>query len=193
MATITVFQHLTLDGVMQGPGGPDEDSRGGFVHGGWAARHAGEQPDGFLGDFWTGGFAWLFGHRTYCDLLRHWTTTPEPNPFADGLVNTPKYVVSRSADTELGYPNSTLLAGEAAETVAALKEQATGALVVMGSGDLIDALRPAGLIDDYLLLINPVVLGSGRRMFGAGETSDLTLRKVLTSPAGVISAHYTTR
>lgn len=193
MATVTVFQHLTLDGVMQGPGGRDEDPRDGFRHGGWAARHAGEQPDGFLGDFWSGESAWLFGHRTYADLLRHWTTTPEPNPFAEGLVNTPKYVVSRSAGTQLEYPNSTLLAGDAAETVAALKERLTGTLVIMGSGDLIDALRPAGLIDDYLLLINPVVVGSGRRMFGPGEPADLILRRVLTSPTGVISAHYTTR
>lgn len=192
MATITVFQHLSLDGVMQAPGRPDEDLRGGFEHGGWACAYAGEQPDGFLGDFWSAGFAWLFGHRTYTDVLGHWTTTPEPNPFAESLVAIPKYVVSRSADTELAHPNSTLLAGEAVETVAALKERLTGTLVVMGSGDLIDALRPAGLIDDYQLLINPLVLGSGRRMFGPGEVSELTLRRVLTSSTGVISAHYST-
>ena len=121
MATITIFQSVTLDGVLQGPGRADEDTRGGFAHGGWADGYADEVSMQFVAEGLSAGGALLFGRRTYEDLLGFWTTTPDPNPFTDVLVHSPKYVVSRSADRTPAHPSSTLLAGEAAQTVADLK------------------------------------------------------------------------
>jgi dihydrofolate reductase len=108
MATITIFESVALDGVLRGPGRPDEDTRGGFTHGGWAAPYADEVSMQFAGEGLATGGGLLFGRRTYEDLLGFWTTTPEPNPFTEVLVHSPKYVVSRSAETTLAYPHSTL-------------------------------------------------------------------------------------
>ena len=105
--TITVFESVTLDGVMQAPGRADEDTRGGFTHGGWAQPYQDEVAMRFAGEGMSKDGALLFWHRTYDDLLGFWTTTPDPNPFTDVLVSTPKYVASRDGDTELGYPNPT--------------------------------------------------------------------------------------
>jgi dihydrofolate reductase len=101
MATITIFESVALDGVLRGPGRPDEDTRGGFTHGGWAAPYADEVSMQFAGEGLATGGGLLFGRRTYEDLLGFWTTTPEPNPFTEVLVHSPKYVVSRSAETTL--------------------------------------------------------------------------------------------
>ncbi|WP_308465625.1 dihydrofolate reductase family protein [Rathayibacter soli] len=192
MATISVFQSITLDGVMQGPGRPGEDTRGGFTQSGWADGYQDEVSMQFAGEGMSRTGALLFGHRTYDDLLHHWTTTPEPNPFADVLVGSPKYVVSRSADTELTYANSTLLAGDAVDRVRTLKGQVDGTLMIMGSGELIRSLHGAGLIDEYILQIFPIVLGSGTTLFGAGSPTNLTLTRSLATTTGVIVAQYTT-
>lgn len=193
MATISVFQSITLDGVMQGPGRPDEDTREGFTHGGWADGYQDEVSMQFAGEGMSRTGAMLFGHRTYDDLLHHWTTTPEPNPFADVLVGSPKYVVSRSADTELTYPNSTLLAGDAVDRVRSLKGEVDGTLMIMGSGALIRSLYAAGLIDEYILHIFPIVLGSGATLFAKGTRTNLTLTRSVATTTGVIIAQYTTR
>jgi dihydrofolate reductase len=192
MATISVLQNLTLDGVMQAPGGKDEDTRGGFSGGGWSAGYTDEVAGQLVAEGLASTGALLFGHRTYSDLLDHWTTTPEPNPFAEALLQTQKYVVSRDAATELTYPASTLLSGEAVETVAGLRDRVEGTLTIMGSGELIRSLQPAGLIDHYLLLIHPIVLGSGQRMFAEGR-SDLELRRATTTKTGLIVAEYAAR
>lgn len=110
MATISIFEGVTLDGVMQGPGRADEDSRGGFVHSGWADGLSDEVAMQAADEEMAHSVAMLFGHKTYDDLLGHWSAVSEPNPFTGALVNGRKYVVSRSADTTLAYPNSTLLA-----------------------------------------------------------------------------------
>lgn len=193
MATISVFQSITLDGVMQGPGRPDEDTREGFTHGGWADGYQDEVSMQFAGEGMSRTGAMLFGHRTYDDLLHHWTTTPEPNPFADVLVGSPKYVVSRSADTELTYPNSTLLAGDAVDRVRSLKGEVDGTLMIMGSGALIRSLYAPGLIDEYILHIFPIVLGSGATLFAKGTRTNLTLTRSVATTTGVIIAQYTTR
>lgn len=137
MTKIRVFQSITLDGVMQGPGRADEDTREGFTHGGWANGFQDEVSGRFAGEGMSRSGALLFGHRTYDDVLGFWTTTSEPNPFADVLLRTTKYVVSRSADTRLPHPNSTLLSGDAVDRVSALKEELDGDLMIMGSGELI--------------------------------------------------------
>jgi len=193
MTTISVFQSITLDGVMQGPGRADEDTRGGFNEGGWADGYQDEVSMQFAVEGMSREGALLLGHRTYEDLLGHWTTTPEPNPFADVLVSSPKYVASRSADTELSYPNSILLAGEAVHRVASLKGEVNGDLMIMGSGKLIRSLHDAGLIDEYILEIYPIVLGSGTKLFSEGNRIGLTLTRSITTTTGVIIAQYSTR
>jgi len=193
MATITLFESVTLDGVLQAPGGEDEDTRGGFAHGGWAGGYADEVSMQFVGEDMAKAGGLLFGRRTYEHLLGYWTTTPNPNPFTEVLVHSPKYVVSRSADTGLDYPNSTLLAGDAVQTVAALKERVDADLTILGSGELVRALHAADLIDAYVLQIHPIVLGSGTRLFGEGDRQNLTLERAIPTTTGVLIAQYAAR
>ncbi|MGV8979486.1 MAG: dihydrofolate reductase family protein [Cellulomonas sp.] len=190
MATVSVFQSMTLDGVMQGPGRPDEDTRGGFTAGGWARGYEDDVSMRFAAEGMASRGALLFGHRTYDDVLGAWTRAPQPNPFTDVLTRSPKFVVSRSVDSRLGYPNSTLLAGEATQTVAALREQVDGALTILGSGQLVRSLHAAGLIDQYILQIYPIVLGSGAQLFAESDRVDLTLERSITTTTGVIIAQY---
>jgi dihydrofolate reductase len=193
LTTITVFQSITLDGVMQGLGHPEEDTRGGFVHGGWGEGYQDEVSAGFAAEGMSQQGALLFGRRTYQGLLGFWTSFPHPNPFTEVLVNSPKYVTSRDPGTELAYPHSELLAGEAAETVRALKEQSELPLTVMGSGELVRTLHAAGLVDEYVLQIHPIVLGSGTRLFGAADRTDLQLVRSVPTTTGVIIATYSVR
>jgi len=190
MAAITVFESVTLDGVMQGPGRADEDTRGGFARGGWADGYQDEVSMQVAAEGMSSGGGLLFGRRTYDDLLGHWTAIG-PNPFVDALVGSEKFVVSRSADTELAYPNSELLAGEAVSTVAGLKGRSARDLTILGSGELVRALHAAGLVDRYLLQIHPLVLGSGARLFGASDRVDVRLERSIPTTTGVVIAEYT--
>jgi dihydrofolate reductase len=192
MTKISAFESVTLDGVMQGPGRADEDTRGGFKHGGWANGYQDSVSMEFAAEGMAAGGALLFGHRTYQDLLGFWTTTTEPNPFTAVLLNSQKYVVSRSSATELEYPNSTLLAGDAGQTVAGLHENDDGDLTILGSGELVRTLQKDGLVDEYILQIHPVLLGSGTRLFDEGERVDLILERAITTTTGVIIAQYST-
>ncbi len=191
MAKIVVINHLTLDGVMQSPGRADEDTRGGFKHGGWGSRHSDEE---LLSAVYgrveeSGGLRLLLGRRTYEEMLGYWNT--QDSPFKDQLNNAPKFVASRTLREPLRWPNSTLVNGEAAEAVAELKRQAPGDLFVMGSGELIETLMRCGLIDEYLLVIHPLVLGTGRRMFADGlPSADLRLAHSTTTARGVLIASY---
>lgn len=193
MSTITAFQNITLDGVMQGPGRDDEDPRNGFTHGGWSNGYQDEVLGGFLAEGLAQESGLLFGRRTYEDVLGYWTSTSEPNPFTDVLVASPKYVVSRSAETELGHPNSELLVGDAVEQVAALRERSALPLMIMGSGELVRALHARQLIDEYVLLIHPIVLGSGSQLFGEADRVDLELRRSIPTTTGVLIAQYGVR
>lgn len=193
MGRIVVMNHLTLDGVMQGPGRPDEDTRGGFAEGGWASRSAaaGDAAAQAMGERMAagGGLAgWLFGRRTYDDLLARWNR--EGGPFKDALNETPKYVVSTTLTEPLPWPNSTLLRGDIPEVVRTLKAQTSGVLGIMGSGELIKALLPADVIDEYLLMIHPLILGTGRRLFPEQVKLPLRLTECVTSSAGVVIATY---
>lgn len=193
MGRIVVMNHLTLDGVMQGPGRPDEDTRGGFAEGGWASRSAaaGDSTGQAMGERMSagGGLAgWLFGRRTYEDLLTHWNR--EGGPFKDALNQAPKYVVSTTLTEPLPWPNSTLIRDNIPEAVRTLKAQATGVLAIMGSGELIRSLMAVDLIDEYLLMIHPLVLGAGRRLFPDKMHLPLRLTDCLSSPGGVVIATY---
>jgi dihydrofolate reductase len=166
MSTIEVVNHVTLDGVMQAPAHPDEDRRGGFEHGGWAVPYQDDVQGEYMGArMGRGGGALLFGRWTYDKMQSAWTQQPEDNPVRQVLERNTKYVVSRS-DRPVEWVNSELVTGDAAEVVADLKSRTEGNLVILGSGELIQALLPHGLIDAFLLTIHPLVLGSGRRLFG---------------------------
>jgi dihydrofolate reductase len=188
------MNHVTLDGVMQGPGRPDEDTRGGFTKGGWGQRSA--APDDAAGKAMGermaagGGLAgWLFGRQTYEGLLSYWNA--QGGPFMDGLNNSPKYVASTTLEDPLPWPNSTLLRGDVPEAVRALKAQPGGVLAIMGSGELIGSLMAADVIDEYLLMIHPLVLGTGRRLFPDGVQVALRLiESATTTSTGIVIATY---
>ena len=187
---LVVLNHLTLDGVLQAPGGPEEDTRGGFQHGGWAIPGNDEVMGRRLGErSGAPGGGLLLGRRSYEQMLAHWNETG--GPFKDQLNESPKYVASSTASTELGWPNSTLLHGDVPASIAELKERPGGDLTIMGSGRLIRSLLPHGLIDEYLLMIHPVVLGSGQRLF-EHEDHLTRLRLVDCTPTstGVLMATY---
>jgi dihydrofolate reductase len=186
---VVVINHVSLDGVMQGPGHPDEDTRGGFRHGGWAQNDNDPAMGAAMGERMGPGFSWLFGHWTYDSLLGHWNEVG--GPFKDPLNNVTKYVVSSDPETVLPWPNSTLIAGDVPAQIAALRLRPGGNLVVMGSGALVRSLLPHGLIDEIFLMIHPVVLGSGQQLFGREEAAH-PLRLVSSSQtaSGVILAVY---
>ena len=189
MSKLVVVENLSLDGVMQAPGRPDEDTRGGFDRGGWAVQALEKDPEAtqasMAGHNETG--AMLFGRRTYEDVLGHWLSTPEPNPFTEILEKTPKYVASRTLTEPLAHPNSTLLKGDAIDEVAALKQESGRDLVVLGSGVLVRDLATAGLIDEYVLTTIPVVLGSGTRLFGDTYIALQVVNSVTTSTGIVVA------
>ena len=187
MSKVVVLTNLTLDGVMQAPGRPEEDRRGGFEHGGWAAPYAAMEATG--NNFASAG-ALLFGRRTYENFYAFWPKQTN-SPYTEFLNTIQKYVASTTLKEPLPWSNSTLLKGDAAQAVSQLKQQPGKDLLIMGSGELIQSLMRANLIDDYVLLIHPLVLGSGRRLFPDGGAA-ATLRLVATSTTdkGVVIATY---
>jgi dihydrofolate reductase len=188
MGKVIVMNHLTLDGVMQGPGRADEDTRDGFAHGGWAVPRGDEAIVTKMGEQMGGDRAFLFGRRTYQDLLASWNA--QGGPFKDALNNAPKYVASSDPAARLQWPNSTLLHGDVPAAVADLKQRSGTKLVIMGSGVLIGSLMAANLIDEYLLMIHPLVLGTGRRLFPAGVQVPLRLADGVITATGVVIASY---
>jgi dihydrofolate reductase len=190
MRKVVVFNHVTLDGVMQAPGRPDEDRRGGFVHGGWASPRNDAIMGSVVAEGMASGADLLLGRRTYKDFAAFWPKQVD-NPFTPVLDKAHKYVVSRTLEQPLAWMNSTLLEGDAAEAIARLKEQPGNDLVVLGSGDLVQSLMRANLIDQYVLLIHPLVLGSGRRLFAdGGPGATLRLVDTKTTTTGVVIATY---
>lgn len=190
MRKIVVVESLTLDGVMQAPGRADEDVRGGFEHGGWAVPYNDEVMGKEMGKG-MGNTDLLFGRRTYEDFYSFWPNQKDPNPFTEVLNNTQKYVASTKLKNPLPWINSTLLKGDAARTVAKLKKQPGKDIGVLGSGKLVQTLMQHGLVDEYLLLIHPLVLGSGRRLFANGSPlAALELVNSVTTTTGVTIATF---
>ena len=190
MSRLVVNENLTLDGVMQSPAGPDEDRRDGFEHGGWAPPYFDQVMGDVAAEGMAKGGAMLFGRRTFEQFASFWSTQPDDNPFAAVLNDRQKYVASRTLEEPLSWSNSTLLQGDAMEAVAELEEQPDD-LVVLGSGELVGSLMRAGLVDEYVLLIHPLVLGSGRRLFpDSGASTALRLVDTKTTTTGVVIATY---
>jgi dihydrofolate reductase len=189
MRRVVVINHVTLDGVMQGPGRPDEDTRGGFEYGGWAVANNDDVIGAALGERMAESGGLLLGRRSYEDMLGYWNT--QDSPFKDALNMAPKHVASRTLREPLPWPNSTLLKGDVADAVVELKKHPGKDLGIMGSGELIHSLMPARLIDEYLLMIHPLVLGSGRRLFpDDGAAQPLRLVDSKTATTGVLIATY---
>jgi dihydrofolate reductase len=190
MGKVIVMNWVTLDGVMQSPGRPDEDTRDGFEHGGWATPYSNQAIGAAMGERMGRDYAWLFGRWSYEELLASWNA--QGGPFRDALNNAQKYVATSNPATRLEWPNSTLAHGDVPATVADLKQSSGANLVIMGSGVLIGSLMAADLIDEYLLMIAPLVLGSGRRMFTDGAQASLRLVDSRSTSTGALIAIYET-
>ena len=190
MGKLTVFTSVTLDGVMQAPGRPDEDTRGGFRHGGWAQPYNDPVMGKVAEDGMAGGGAILLGRRTYEDFAAFWPRQKD-NPFTDALNKTQKYVASTTLKEPLKWANSTLLQGHASKAVEEIKARPDGDMVVLGSGELVKTLMQHDLIDTYMLLIHPLVLGTGRRLFADGiPMAKLKVVDTKTTTTGVVIVTY---
>ena len=194
MRSITVTLWVSLDGVVQGLGRPDEDTRGGFTHGGWGPQY----NDEVMGREMAKGMAkpgdMLFGRRTWQDFITVWARSTDGNPFTTAMNAATKYVVSRTMQDADAWQNSILLRGDAAGTVAKLKTQSDRDLAIIGSASLVRSLHAAGLIDHYTLVICPLTLGSGERLFeGPAPVTQFELTRSVATTKGVIIARYTRR
>jgi dihydrofolate reductase len=187
---LVVGTFLSVDGVMQAPGGPEEDPSGGFTHGGWTFPHW-DDAMGQIIDEWTQqADALLLGRKTYEIFAAHWPHVSDDDPIAAKLNSVRKYVASTTLD-RLEWNNSTLINGDVAEEIAKLKSEPGGEIQVLGSGGLIQTLMRHDLVDEYRLWVFPVVLGSGKRLFGDEATPrGLRLIDTRTSSTGVVIHRY---
>jgi dihydrofolate reductase len=189
MRRLVVNTFLTLDGVMQAPGGPEEDPSGGFTHGGWSAPHWDDAMGVRMAEFMGRPFDLLLGRRTYEIFAAHWPHARD-QPGADVLNCARKYVASRTLSS-VEWENSTLLEGAAAEAVARLKEEDGPEIQVHGSGNLIQTLLANDLVDEVSLWTFPVVLGRGKRLFADGALPrSLTLVDSAVFGTGVVAMRY---
>jgi dihydrofolate reductase len=189
MSRLTAIESITLDGVMQAPGRPDEDERGGFAHGGWAVPYADEVMGRAMGERMERDGVLVLGRRTYEDLFGYWPKQKD-NPYTERLNSTQKYVASTTLSEPVPWENSSLLEGDAVEAVAALKRKGGTNMGIIGSGELLRSLMRFDLIDEFLLLIHPLVLGTGQRLFPDGVHMPLQLADSVTTTTGVVIGTY---
>ena len=194
MRSITVTMWVSLDGVVQGLGRADEDTRGGFTHGGWGERY----DDEVMGQEMARSMArpgdMLLGRRTWEDFITAWGRAADGNPVSTHMNAATKYVVSRTLKDADAWQNSVLLRGDAAGTVAELKTRPGHDLSIIGSASLVRSLHTAALIDRYTLVICPLTLGTGARLFeGPAPLTEFDLAGSVTTTKRVIIAHYTRR
>jgi dihydrofolate reductase len=189
MRRLIVQTFLTLDGVMQAPGGPGEDDEGGFKQGGWSVTYWDDQMGEVMGEATSKPFAMVLGRKTYDIMAAYWPTAPEDTG-AKVFNDATKYVASRSP-RKLDWSNSALIEGDAAEGLATLKKEDGPELQVHGSGNLIQTLLRNNLVDEYRLWIFPLVIGSGKRLFADGAIpSGLKLVDSTISTTGVVIGRY---
>lgn len=177
MRSLVVTEFLSLDGVMQSPGDPQEDTDGGFQHGGWQRPYFDEVMGAAAATGMATTVAYLFGRRTYELMARFWPAAPADDPFGAHLNGMVKYVASTTLRS-LSWANSQLLEGDVVQAVAGLKEQPGGSICVLGSGGLVQTLARHDLVDEYALTVSPILLGGGKRLF---RDADLFRRLTLVS------------
>lgn len=192
MRRLTVTMFTSLDGVVQAPGGPDEDTSGGFRYGGWLVPHF----DDALGEQVTAWFepatAFLLGRGTYEIFAGSWPQVPTDDPISKALNELPKHVASRTLSGPLGWAHSSLVEGDLPAAVRRLKGDGDGELQVHGSPGLVQTLLAEDLVDELRLITFPVVLAQGKRLFGAGaRPGSWRLATSRTTPAGVVLSTYT--
>jgi dihydrofolate reductase len=191
MRKLVVAEGLTLDGVMQAPGDPDEDRSGGFDDGGWQMPYFDEVAGEAVGKSMAETGAFLFGRRTYEIMASHWPNVPEGDMFADVLNGLPKYVASKTLQEPLAWANSNLLGQDLPTAIKEIKKEDGGNIVVLGSGNLVQTLIEHDLIDEYALMIHPLVLGTGKKLFEDGLAKvSLRLLDSMTTTTGVVFASY---
>ena len=190
MRKLMVTTFVTLDGVMQAPGGGDEDRDGGFEHGGWAVPHIDERLIGLMATLTARAGALLLGRRTYEGFAATWPLAGPDDPIGARMNGLPKYVASRTLSS-VPWQNSTLLTGDVAEAVGELKRGEGGEIQVHGSGGLIQTLVRHDLVDEFHLLVFPVLVGSGKRLFADGTIpAALKLVDSRTWSTGVVVSTY---
>ncbi|OPC80376.1 deaminase [Embleya scabrispora] len=190
MRKIIVCTFLTLDGVMQAPGGPDEDAESGFEHGGWQKPVSDEEVGAGIAEWYEDSDAMLLGRKTYDIFASYWPTADPDNPFTERMNSTRKYVASRTL-TSVEWRNSALLEGDIADAVRALKASEGGDINVVGSGDLAQTLMRHDLVDEYRLTIHPVIIGTGKRLFADGAIpTALEPVSVSTTKSGTVLGIY---
>lgn len=190
MRNLIVSAFVTLDGVMQAPGGPEEDPTGGFTQGGWSVSYWDDSMVTAMGEAWAQPFDVLLGRKTYEIFAAHWPYAGDDDPTAVKLNTARKYVASRTLTT-LAWDNATLLEGDVAASVAAIKAQDGPDLMVQGSADLIQTLLRHDLVDEFRVWTFPVLVGPGKRLFGDGAVpAGLELVSSQVSTTGVVMATY---
>jgi dihydrofolate reductase len=190
MRSLAAVEFVTLDGVMQGFGSPDEDREGGFEHGGWGAPYFDHVQAEAATERLHATTAYLFGRRTYERMAAHWPNVSDENPLAAHLNATPKYVATRTV-AELTWNNARRLEGDLLEATRALKAAGEGSIVVLGSGVLVRQLIAAGLVDGYHLFVHPLILGTGKRLFGdLARPQHLKLQSCTPTSTGVLMLSY---
>ena len=191
MRKVIVSTFLSLDGVMQAPGGPNEDRSGGFEHGGWQMAYFDEDAGSASLEAMDASDGFLMGRRTYEIMAPFWPNQPDDDPFATRMNSLAKFVASTTLKEPLEWENSTLIKGDVAEEVAKLKRQPGKDLQVIGSGGLAHTLMQHDLVDEYQLMVHPIVLGSGARLFRDGSpTTALRLIDTQTTTTGVVILTY---
>ena len=188
MRKLVVGTFMSLDGVMQAPGGPEEDPSGGFEHGGWSFGYWDEQMQTVMGESMSKPFDLVLGRKTYEIFAAHWPHSTEPG--AEELNRATKYVASRTLD-RVDWANSHLLEGDVPDAVRRLKEEGGPELQVHGSSNLLQTLQQHDLVDEYRLMTFPLVLGTGKKLFGGGEVpTSLRLVDSKVASTGVVIATY---
>ncbi len=190
MRKLVIVEFVTLDGVMQGLGSPDEDREGGFEYGGWGAPYMDDVQMTAAVEGMAATTAYLFGRKTYEKMAAFWPYQPADNPMAAHLNATPKYVATRTL-RDPRWSNSHVLTGVLEEDVAALKAEGDGNVVVLGSGELVQQLIEQDLIDEYRVFLHPLVLGQGKRLFRTTrQPKRLRLLDAVPTTTGVVMLSY---
>jgi dihydrofolate reductase len=190
MRKLVVIEFLSLDGVLQAPGAPEEDTEGGFAHGGWQRPYFDDVLGAYAAEGMAATDAYLFGRKTYETMAGYWPTAPIDDPYGKHLNAAAKFVASRTLRS-VEWQNTTLIQGDVAEEVVRLKEQPGGNIAVLGSGDLVQTLIENDLVDEYALCVFPIVLGGGKRLFrNAPEAMRLNLVDSRTTSTGGVILTY---